>query len=182
MSNDQDRIERDIAATFFDAKSLSNAMDNILALGIERDQLGLLCSETALKEKLNSDYDIETATAEGNVAARYVKKEGVSSTVSATFGGLSIVASAIGGGVLVASAGIFGGALAVATAGSVIVSGLGAIAGSAISTSDADTIQNELDAGHIVLLVRTQEDRTKDRVIATLKEASGLDPLVLENT
>lgn len=110
---------------------------------------------------------------------RYVENEGTPSTVSSTIGGLSLTAGAVGGGAIVASAGIFGGAIAVATAASVVVSGIGALAGAFISKSDADALQNELDAGHIILLVRTSEDRIKDEVVALLSEKSGLRAKVL---
>ncbi len=173
-------IERDIAAVFFDGEKLSDAIEALLAAGIERTKLSLLCTEDAVKERLQADYKCVAGIKDEGSVIRYVENEGTPSTVSSTFGGLSLAATAVGGGAIIASAGIFGGAVAVATAASVVVGGVGALAGAAISQTDADALQSELDAGHIVLLVRTGEDRLKDEVVALLEDHSGVSARVLQ--
>ncbi len=178
MTNGQ--IERDIAAVFFDGENLNGAIEALLKAGIAKENLSLLCTEQAVKERLQADYSCVAAIEDDGSVVRYVENEGTASTVSSTIGGLSLAATAAGGGAIIASAGIFGGAVAVATAASVVVGGVGALASAFISQSDADALQSELDAGHIVLLVRTGEDRVKDEVIALLGDHSGLDARVLQ--
>lgn len=180
MSNTTEEIKRDVAAVFFDGKNLDNAIKDLLALGIAKEQVSLLCNEQVVKEKLQADYKSVNKVNDGGSMERYVENEGAASTVSATIGGLSLAGSAVGGGAIVASAAIFGGALAVATAASVVVGGIGAVVGAFISKSDADVLKNELDAGHIILLVRVGENRMKDEVVELLSGHSGMNARVLQ--
>ena len=178
MTND--KIERDIAAVFVDGESLNDAVSAVLKTGIEKGKLSLLCAEDAVKQRLQADYSCVGELTDSGSMVRYVENEGTPSTVSSTIGGLSLAATAVGGGAIIASAGIFGGAVAVATAASVVVGGVGALAGAFISQTDADALQSELDAGHIVLLVRTGEDRMKDKVLAALDDCASMDARVLQ--
>lgn len=174
MGTATSEIHRDIAAVFFTKEKLAEATNELSALGLKDGEISLLCTEQASKT-LQNDFSQPTArSATQGKHADLVQEEGSASTVSATFGGLSLVATSVGGAAIVASAGIFGGAVAVATAASVVAGGLGALAGAFMSKSDADVLQNEIDAGHFVLVVRAPESELKDQVIASLEQTSGV--------
>lgn len=172
--------QRRVAGTFFSGNKLDSAIRSLLDNGFNKDQIDLLCTEEAVREKLKEDYICISAIADDEDATRFVEKEGTASTVSATIGGLSLAGGAIGGGAIIASAGLLGGPVAVATAASTVAGGLGALAGAFISKSDVDILQDELDAGHIVLLVQTQEGRQKDIAQRILTEVSEIEAKVLE--
>lgn len=177
MSAAAGEIQRDIAAVFFTTEKLTEGINALQVLGLENKEISLLCSEQAAQTLQNNDFNFSP---EPSTQDAHAGSEGTASTVSATFGSLSLVASAVGGAAIVASAGIFGGAVAVATAASVVAGGLGALAGSFMSKSDADALQNEIDAGHYVLVARTEESALKDRVVESLETTSGVSARILK--
>lgn len=172
--------KRRVAGTFFSGNKLDSAIKALLDNGFEKDQIDMLCTEETVRDKLKQDYVCIGAIADDEDATRFVEKEGTASTVSATIGGLSLAGGAIGGGAIIASAGLLGGPVAVATAASTVAGGLGALAGAFISKSDVDILQDELNAGHILLLVQTEEGRQKDTAERILTEVSEIKARVLE--
>jgi hypothetical protein len=183
MGNDQ-AITRDVVGIFFGSERLQGAINNLTMEGIDSTRIGILCSEETTREKLSHVYG-EVAVEDGsgnpdNQCRFEIKSDSVATAPYATIGGLSLVATALGGGAIVASAGVLGGALVVATAASTVAAGLGAVAGAAISESEKNTIQHELDKGHILLWVRVKESKEKERAMHILHESSELEPIVLE--
>ncbi len=169
-------IKKDLVAVFFDAQTLESAISDLHEIGATDDQLGLLCSEDSLQGKLGHIYKRLTAkSGADDPDTFFVENESVGSTPYAAIGGLTFVASAIGGGAIVASAGIFGGALAAATAAPVVVGLAGLLAGTIMSKNSAESLQEQVDAGHILLFVRTGENKFKDEVMKVLEKHSGVD-------
>lgn len=179
MNHTVNNLERDIAAVFFTKEKVELAIEALQDAGVQKEQISLLCTEHTVRERLAASYE-EFGDTEKDRASVHGSEERVSpSTVTATVGGLSLTASAIGGGALVASAGIFGGAVAVATVAAVTVSGLGAMAVAFMTPSDAEGLQHELDAGRIILLVRTGENRQRDEALRLLSDVSEIEAKVL---
>lgn len=173
MENTDKKIQQDVVASFVDGERLNQAVKRLLDAGIENKQISLLCTEQSVMDKLQDDFDVVNEANSNEKLERFVAKEGTSSTVAATVGGLSLAATTAGGAAIIASAGVFGGAVAVATATAAVVGSIGALTGVAISQSDADKLQEELDDGHILLVVRTGEDRQKDEVVELLQQCSN---------
>lgn len=178
MTNE--KIKRDIASVFVNGEDLNDAIKAVLHIGIEEDKISLLCTEDADRVRSQSDNSCVGEVEDSGSTMRYVENEGTSGTVFSTVGGLPSAATAVASGAIIDSAKIFGTAVAVATATSVVVGGIGALAGAFISQNEADALQSELDAGHLVLLVRDGENRMKGKVIAALDGCSALDARVFQ--
>jgi outer membrane lipoprotein SlyB len=168
-------IKKDLIGVFFDAHKLEDAISDLHKIGVTEDHLGILCAEESLTGKLGHIYNrVSAQTGENDPDTVFVQRESIGSTPYAAIGGLSFVASAIGGGAIVASAGIFGGALAAATAGPVVVGLAGLLAGTLMSKTDSESLQEQVDSGHILLFVRTGENRFKDEVSKLLEKHSAV--------
>lgn len=171
----KDEIKKDLIGVFFDAHKLEDAITDLNKIGVTDAQLGILCAEESLTGKLGHIYDrVSSQTGENNPDMVFVQKDSIGSTPYAAIGGLTFVASALGGGAIVASAGIFGGALAAATAAPVMVGLAGLLAGTLMSKTDAESLQEQVDSGHILLFVRTGENRFKDEVAQLLEKHSAI--------
>jgi len=173
VSNEE--IKKDLVAVFFDAQTLENTINELSNLGVTKDQLGILCAEESLNGKLGHIYErVSKETGSDDPDTRFVERESVGTTPYAAIGGLTFVGSALGGGAIVASAAVFGGALAAATAAPVVVGLAGLLAGTIMSKTDSESLQEQIDAGHILLFVRTGEDKFKNEVTAILNKHSGI--------
>lgn len=181
MANATDTLKIDSVAVFFEKANLEAAVGQLKEIGIADEQMGLLCSESCLSSKLEHLH-AQLKQQSGNPDAPNVKSidgEALNVAPYATFGAFTFVGGVLGGGALVASAGVLGGAVAVAAAASTVVGGIGALTAGILSQSDAENLQEQLDAGHMLLFVRTGEDRQKDQVLEILAEHSGIKPRVL---
>lgn len=182
-TNINSALKVDTVGVFFDANLLQTAVEKLKEAGITDSQLGILCSESSLNAKLGHLYQRINRDADDSETPDidFVQEEAVGDTPYAAFGALSLVAGALGGGALVTSAGVLGGALAVATAVSAVVGGLGALTAGIMSKSDAEELQEQIDAGHILLFVRTGEDRQKDQVSDIIEQVSEIAPRQLKH-
>lgn len=168
-------IKKDLVAVFFDAQTLEDTIKDLSEIGVGKDQLGILCAEESLNGKLGHIYQRVSNESGGDEPdVSFVERESVGTTPYAAIGGLTFVASAMGGGVIVASAGVFGGALAAATAAPVVIGLAGLLAGVVMSKTDTEALQEQVDEGHILLFVRTGEDKLKDDVRKILDKYSGI--------
>lgn len=71
MSTKNGEIECDIAAIFFDGENLDDAIKASLSLGVEKEQMSLLCTEQFVKDKLQADYQRVDAIKDGGSVARW---------------------------------------------------------------------------------------------------------------
>ncbi len=170
----ESEIKKDQVGIFFEADTLENAITELKSIGIDYEQLGLLSEESSLKGKLGHIYEKIANASDGNSPDTvFVDEESVGSAPYAAIGGLSFVATALGGGAILASAGVLGGALAVATATPVVIGLAGLLAGYVLNQSDANALQEQVEAGHLLLFVRTSENRLKEQVAKVLEKHAG---------
>ena len=168
---------REAVGIFFGAEPLRAAAEDLLASGFDRSQIGLLAGEFAVKDKLGDIYAElnENADDPNAPATGFILKEEGAKTVHAMFGGLSLAGIAAGGGAVVASAAVLGGARAPAVASVAAVASIGAVISRTLHQSDAEHLEEEIEKGNLLLLVRTRDAAHEKSAVDILKKHSGYD-------
>lgn len=153
---------------FSDAKNLQSAIDELQHAGFQHDELGIMASESVVKEQLGDVYQrtTEGPDPEKSPAIAFINRDSIGEAGEVMSGGLYFIGTSGLAGAMVASAALLGGALTAALGGILGVGLVGLAVGSMINQSDADEIQQRVDEGHILLFVRlapgAQEQRAKD--------------------
>lgn len=171
---------REAVGIFFDAETLEAAVADLKAEGFHANEIGLLAGEYTVKENLGHVYE-EINKDEDDAEApnkAFVLRDSVGDTPHALFGTLYIVASAIAGGAVVASAGILGGAVGAAIATTAVFGGVGTVLGSIIHKSDADYLEEQVERGHLVLFVRTNDEAAEKKAVDILTRHCAFDPRI----
>lgn len=177
MTNTNDKhTVREAIAVFLDPQSLKNVVKELVASGINRDQIGLLASEHSVRESLGDFYAHTNNTsdaAEAPVTA-FIDKSGSNQQQQDSLGdSLFFVGTSGAMGAVVASSAVFGGALLAALSGVLAVGAVGAMAGKIIHQSDADYLQQQIDEGHILLFVRLMDATREQEILETLSRHDG---------
>lgn len=178
---DDKKVLREVIGVFFEADSLEQAIVRLKSAGFGVDQIGLLAHSEAVSSKLGHLYDEVASDADTGESPefRFVGKRNSKPAVNAFLGGLGIIATAAASGGIVASAAIIGGPIGAATAGAVVVGGIGALAGSVISESDSQRLQSYLEEGHLLLFVRVRNSDEESKALDIVKQFSGVDTEVV---
>jgi hypothetical protein len=156
-------------------EDLQGAIDELLSSGFHRSELGLLASETAVREKLGDQFKSISALADDPAVPRaaYVSPEAIGETQGGLIGALVYVGAAAAAGVLVAS----GGTLAAIIIAVVLAGGTGGLLGSVMAkwlgNHHATYLQDQLDRGGLLLWVRTRHAADEQRAVEILKRHSG---------
>lgn len=81
-------LVREAVGIFFDAQSLHEAVDELLACGIVRERFGLLAGEFTVRERLGDYYTRinESVDADGGPRTAFVAERSVGDTVHAFIG------------------------------------------------------------------------------------------------
>lgn len=168
---------REAVGIFFGAEALRAAAEDLLASGFGRSELGLLAGEFAVKDKLGDIYAElgESADDPSAPCNGFILNEAGTNTAHAVFGGLSLAGIAAGGGAVVATAAVLGGALAPAVVGVAAVASIGAIFSRTLHQSDAEHLEEEIEKGNLLLLVRTRDAAHEKSAVDILKKHSGYD-------
>ena len=168
---------REAVGIFFGAEPLRATVEDLLASGFDRSELGLLAGEFAIKDKLGDIYAELNESADDPRApgTRLILNEAGTNTAHALFGGLSLAGIAAGGGAVVASAAVLGGALAPAVAGVAVVASIGVVFSRVLHQSDAEHLEDEIERGNLLLLVRTRDAAHEKSAVDILKKHSGYD-------
>jgi hypothetical protein len=168
---------REAVGIFFGAEPLRAAIEDLLASGFDRSELGLLAGEFTVKQKLGDIYAELNENADDPSAPgiRFILKDAGTDTVHSIFGGLSLAGITAAGGAVVASAAVLGGALAPAVAGVAAVVGIGAVFSRILHQSDAEHLEEEIEKGNILLLVRTRDAAQEKKAGDILKKHSAYD-------
>lgn len=171
---------REAVGIFFDLDQLEGAVANLKSAGFSADKIGLLAGEYTVRENLGHLY--ETVNRQENRPnspnKAFVAKQSVGDTVHAVFGTLYIVGTAVAGGFVVASAGILGGGVAVAIATTAVFGSLGAVLAGIIHKSDAEYLQEQVEEGHLLLFVRTDDAGSERNAVNILAKHSAFDARV----
>ncbi|MEM5492049.1 hypothetical protein [Hoeflea sp. AS16] len=155
---------------FHNAKDLQAAVDDLLTQGFNRMDLSILASETAIEDKLREAY-VPARELEDRVevpTTAFVSTESVGDAMGAVIGVLVYVPAMIGAAAVVAS----GGALAAAVTAALIAGGVGGSLGSVmagmIGKHHSEEIEKHLQAGGLLLWVRTPDENHEQRALAIL--------------
>lgn len=168
---------REAVAVFTDAKTLQEAIDDLLSSGFNRADLSLLAGEKTVEEKLGHTYEKASELEDDPTVPKtaYVSTESVGGAEGAIIGALVYVGAVVAAGAVVASGGTIAAVLAaaaVAGGGSGII---GAVLAKVIGDDHARYLQQELDHGGLLLWVRTWDTEHEKRAVDILSKHSGKD-------
>jgi hypothetical protein len=155
-----DRPIREVVGAFAGAGSIGEAIDELLAAGFKREELGLLAGEHTVREALGAFYLRTNQSAddpEGPNTA-FVARESIGDTVHAYLGSLFYAGTTVAAGAAVASAAVLGGALVAAVTGAAALGAIGAALALIIHESDAEELEEQVEEGHLLLFVRARDD------------------------
>ena len=158
-------------------EDLQGAIDELLSSGFHRSELGLLASETALREKLGGEFKSVSALADDPAVPRsaYVSPEAIGDAQGGLIGALVYVGAAAAAGAVIAS----GGTLAATITAVVLAGGTGGLLGSVLAKwlgdHHASYLQDQIDRGGLLLWVRTRHTADEQRAVEILKRHSGGD-------
>ncbi|MCY0095453.1 hypothetical protein [Hoeflea ulvae] len=160
---------------FHTAEDLQAAIDDLLSQGFNRMDLSILASETAIEDKLHEAY-VPAKKLEDRVevpTTAFVSTESIGDAMGAVIGVLVYVPAMIGAAAVVAS----GGALAAAATAALIAGGVGGSIGTVmaglIGAAKAEEIEQHLQAGGLLLWVRTRDEQHEERALGILKGHNG---------
>lgn len=173
---------REAVGIFFDADHLEQAIEELSAAGFDREELGLLASEYAVRQRLSHLYERTSEHPDvGNApATAFVKKESIGDTIHGLAGSLFFVGSTTAAGAVVASAAVLGGGLLSAVTGVAAIGAIGAVMALLIHESDAEYLEEQVDEGHVLLFVRTPNATREEQAVAILSRHSGYDARIHE--
>lgn len=162
---------REAIGVFAEVEPLREAIDSLLADGFQRESLGLLASEKAVKQSLGEFYTRtnESHDSQGAPAIAFVGKDALAEAGQSLGGGLFFIGTAGVTGALVTSAAVLGGALLTAIGGVIGVGLVGLAVGSVIHQRDADFLQHQIDEGRLLLFVRVDPGNEK-RAVSILEQ------------
>ncbi|MGD9923585.1 MAG: hypothetical protein AB7V13_19420 [Pseudorhodoplanes sp.] len=175
LTEQEIRTIREAVGIFHRNEDLQSAIDELLSSGFHRSELGLLASETAVREKLGAQFKSISALADDPAVPRaaYVSPEAIGDAQGGLIGALVYVGAAAAAGAVVAS----GGTLAAIITAVVLAGGTGGLLGSALAKwlgdRHATYLQDQIDRGGLLLWVRTRGTTDEQRAIDILKRHSG---------
>ncbi len=156
---------REAVDIFLGKDDLQLAIDDLIEAGFKRSAFGLLAGEYSVQQKLGDMY-VSTNKYMGSANApntAFVHKDSIGDTVHALTGQLYFLGASTLAGGAVLSAGILGGAAMVASAGVIAVGAVGAVIGMILHQSDAEYLEEHVNAGNLVLFVRINDSRQESR-------------------
>jgi len=182
IKNDVPTI-REAVGIFIDSKHLHEAVDALESSGFDRADLGLLAGEFTVKQKLGEFYTEinESADRPDGPRTAFVADKSMGDTVHALIGSLFIVGTTVASGAIVASAAVLGGGLLAAITGAVALAGItGGAMSLIIHESDAEFLEEQVDEGHLLLFVRTENAEREAQALEILSKHGVLDAKIYE--
>ena len=167
---------------FFDKAHLEDALIDLRNAGFDKEEIGLLAGERAVEESLGDIYAQYNRASDSGASPEiaFVKKDSLGDTFRSLSGGLVFTGASTAMGAAVISAGVFGGAVLAAAAGAAAVVGVGALAGAVIHKNDAEYLEEQVDAGHLLLFVRVNTDDEEATALKILSRHEGFDARIIK--
>lgn len=171
------RSVREAVGVFHDANALEAAIDELLDSGFERAEISLLASDKTIEDKLGHAYQkvAELENDSGAPRVAYVDRDSVVEGKTGMIGGLAYVGALAAAGAVVAS----GGTLAAVIAAAVGAGGAGGVLGTFaarwIGRDHANSMQNQIDKGGLLLWVHIRDDEHEKRAVDILSRHSADD-------
>lgn len=181
-TQNKEAVYRNVVGVFVEGSSLEQAIVKLKECGFDKQDLGLLAQGTAITEKLHDLYEEVSWDPDSDEQPehQFIEKQSAKSSASAFLGGLGVVASAAVSGAVVASAAVVAGPVGAATAGAAAVGGIGALASTIISETDAQRLQAFLEEGHLLLFVHSNNSEKEEQAKSLLSGLSGVETEVVE--
>ena len=174
---------REAVGIFFDGKHLHAAIDELESSGFDLAKLGLLAGEYTVKQQLGEFYTEINKSADSPDGPRtaFVADKSMGDTAHALIGGLFFVGTTVASGAIVASAAVLGGGLLAAAGGAVAILGLtGGALSLIIHQSDAEYLEEQIDEGHLLLFVQTENSEQEQVVLDILTKHGAFDAKVYQ--
>lgn len=168
---------REAVGVFHDADAFENAVEDLTSSGFDHSELSLLAGAEAIEQKLGHAYrKIQELEDDPTVPrAAYVGNHSLAIGRTGVIGGLAYVGAMVGVGAVVAS----GGSLAAAIAGAAVAGGgsgvLGAWAAQYLGGDRAETLQQQLDRGGLLLWVHVRDAAHEKRAVDILTRTGAKD-------
>ena len=167
---------REAVGIFTNSKTLENAITALINSGFNNDAINLLASESTVQDSLGEFYRESHKSIDTPIGPRtgfVVKNTGV--LAHDAIGTLILVGATLSGGVLLVSAGAFGSPLLAALSTAPIVGGITAVLLKTVQKSDADYLEEQLEMGHMLLFVRTDDADQEKSALKILSKHSAHD-------
>lgn len=182
QSPNDEAVLREVVGVFFESDSLEKAIAELKSEGFAQNRLGLMAHSNSITDKLSHlykevDWDPQSKSAP---EFRFVEKQSANTSANTFMGGLGVIASAAASGVIVASAALAGGPVGAATAGAVVVGGIGALASTIISESDSQRLQKHLEEGHLLLFIQPEDGKQEEQAREILARLDSVESQVVE--
>ena len=181
-TQNKEAVHRNVVGVFIEGSSLEQAIVKLKECGFDKKDLGLMAQGTAITDKLHDLYEEVSWDPDSDEKPEYqfIEKQSAKSSASAFLGGLGVVASAAVSGAVVASAAVVAGPVGAATAGAAAVGGIGALASTIISETDAQRLQAFLEEGHLLLFIQSGDSDQEEQAKSLLSGLSGVETEVVE--
>lgn len=170
---------REAVGIFFEADHVLKAAEDLRIAGFSDEEIGLLVNKDTVGVKLKHLYEeVEGGGADAPDVA-FVRSDGDDPHARAFLGSLSFVGAAAVGGTLVASAALLGSPLLVGAASVAFGGGIAGVMSRVLSKSDADFLDEQLEAGHMLLFARIKNDADEKSALNVLKSHDAYESRVL---
>lgn len=166
---------REVAAVFHDMGKLDAAVERLLSEGFRDGDFNIMATDAAVRQKLKDRLEPVEKLADDPTVPRqaYMPKPTRAVAEAAAMGVPMFLLGMAGAAAVLASGGAAALALAVASATGALGVGVGAALANAIETSHAEALAKAMEAGGIVLWVRTPTEAAEKTAIRVLTEAGG---------
>jgi hypothetical protein len=181
-SKGNDVTVREAVGTFFDSDHLHEAVDELISSGFSFDDLGLLAGQNTVKKSLGEFYNEVNASANSadGPSTAFVAQKSLGDTVHAFLGTLFFAGTTAASGAVVASAAVLGGSLLPAVAGAAAMGAIGGALLLIIRQGDAEHLEEQVDEGHLLLFVRTDDADEEKKAVDILSRHGGYEAMVYE--
>ena len=171
---------REAVGIFLDVGTLENAIDELRHAGFGRTDLGLLADEHTVSQTLGRLYARvnDPKNDPNKPPIDWIRAESMGDVVHGLVGAVVFAGAATAAGAVIATVGLFGGAIVTAGVAAVSVGGLGAVLAGIITKNDAEYLQEQIDRGHVLLIVRTRDLAHESRAVEILSKHSPFETRV----
>ncbi len=175
---------REAVAVFENAADLEATIEELAGAGFHRADISLLASDAAVDAKLAHRYQRVERLEDDPSAPRaaYVSTPAVATGQGAAMAGLAYIGATVAAGVVVASGGTMAAVIAAAIAAGGGGGALGSIAAKWLGTRHAQTIEEQVNAGGLLLWVNIRDPEHERRALDILSHHSTRDVHVHEIT
>lgn len=161
-------------AIFHDVASLDRAVDALIEVGFDKDDVSLLASEAAVEGKLGQRYErvdeLEDDPAAPRVAYRSLTE--FADTEHTVANVLTYLPAVIAAGTVVASAGVVAAAVAGTAVGGAVLS---TVLARWLDKAHADHLQEQLEHGGLLLWVNAPTAERQEMAVRILEDHAATD-------